>query len=221
MSRPIGSNKYHGRGVGGYGPPPTDYGRGGSYYQQPSNYGRGGYYQQPSYGIGGYYHQPSGYTGGSFNQPESNFGGGGFYKNPINQSYQSPMMNYNRPGEQSSNDNINYYIPHEHQITTEDFPMEKQCDMCKLNGDDSFCYSCNICKFNICSNCYDNLIKYFTQILHPHQLFLTCRKNKTCGNCYVKDQKLFIECKEGDFDCCVYCFIDRSDEKVEPKCSAQ
>ena len=216
MSRPIGrGNIYHGRGVGGYGPPPSDYGRGGSYYQQPSDYGR----------SGSYYQQPSGYTGGvSFNQQPSGYGVGGYFKSPMNQSYQSPMMNYNRPGEQPSNDNMNYSIPHEHQITAQNFSINMQCDMCLKfgkNENESFCYFCAICKFNICPECYGKIIQLFTQIVHPHQLYISDGKNKTCEICNSNKRKLFIKCNEGDFNCCINCFRERSDVKIEPNCSAQ
>ncbi len=253
MSRPMDRNNiYHGRGVGGYGPPPSDYGRGGSFYQQQSDYGRGGsYYQKPSdYGRGGSYYQQqseyvrggsyyqqssnygrggsnyqqsSGYIGGSFNISQSGYGGGGFFNNPMIQSYQSPMMNYNRPGEQSSN-NVNYSIPHEHQITTKNFPLNMQCDMCHgygSNENKSFCYFCDICKFNICPECYNKIIKSFTQILHPHQLYMTSVQNKTCDICHSNKNKLFIKCNEGDFNCCINCFRERSDVKIEPTCTAQ
>ena len=267
MSRPMDRNNiYHGRGVGGYGPPPSDYGRGGSFYQQQSDYGRGGsYYQKPSdYGRGGSYYQQqsdyvrggsyyqqssnygrggsnyqqqsgygrggsnyqqsSGYTGGSFNISQSGYGGGGYFNNPMIQSYQSPMMNIIRPGEQPSNDNVNYSIPHEHQITTKNFPLNMQCDICHgygSNENKSFCYFCDICKFNICPECYNKIIKSFTQILHPHQLYMTSVQNKNCDICHSNKNKLFIKCNEGDFNCCINCFRERSDVKIEPTCTAQ
>ena len=80
---------------------------------------------------------------------------------------------------------------------------------------------CDICKFNICPECYNKIIKSFTQILHPHQLYMTSVQNKTCDICHSNQNKLFIKCNEGDFNCCINCFRERSDVKIEPTCTAQ
>ena len=141
------------------------------------------------------------------------------------QEYQIPLQGYHQckipqnnpplvipPGFIPTQEQENAETFHDHPLNYEE-KLNNTCHVCeqKIGGKEG--YKCKECSLILCLNCY-NKISYGTKkkSLHKHDLILQKRNKWKCNKCKKKKGNASFYCKKCDFDVCIDCFIEKSDQ---------
>lgn len=119
------------------------------------------------------------------------------------------MPGYGMQGGYNQYGAMNLQTVHPHQFMQG--TLTKDCSACKTGKKGTPGFNCSQCQdVSLCQNCYFRIMnsQMINSSCHGHQLICTKRNSIRCNVCKnMYSQKLIMNCKPCDFDCCLACYF--------------
>lgn len=119
------------------------------------------------------------------------------------------MPGYGMQGGYNQYGAMNLQTVHPHQFMQG--ILTKDCSACKTGKKGTPGFNCSQCQdVVLCQNCYFRIMnsQMINSSCHGHQLICTKRNSIRCNVCKnMYSQKLIMNCKPCDFDCCLACYF--------------
>ena len=119
------------------------------------------------------------------------------------------MPGYGMQGGYNQYGTMNLQAVHPHQLMQG--TLMKDCSACKNGKKGTPGFNCSQCQeVALCQNCYFKIMnsQMVNTACHAHQLICTKRNSVRCNVCKgMYSQKLIMNCKPCDFDCCLACYF--------------
>ena len=119
------------------------------------------------------------------------------------------MPGYGMQGGYNQYGVMNLQTVHPHQFMQG--TLSKDCSACKTGKKGTPGFNCSQCQdVSLCQNCYFRIMnaQMINTACHSHQLTCLKRNNIRCNVCKgMYSQKLVMNCKPCDFDCCLACYF--------------